>query len=52
MATKKPTLTERLNKVANEVEDYLKKKGKKHKTPAATSATDALERVEKAVDRL
>jgi|GEM_PF-5895075 len=52
MATKKPTLTERLNKVANKVEEYLKKKGGKHKTPPAITAKDALERVEKAVGRL
>ncbi len=47
------TLTERLNEVANEVEKKLVAEKKlKDKTPPGTTATDALERVEKAAKKL
>jgi len=48
MATNNPTITERLNKIADEVE----KKAKVPKTPDAKSVSEALDRVAEAVKKL
>jgi len=48
MSTNNPTITERLNKIADEIE----RKVKGPKTPAGKTVTEALNRVAEAVEKL